>query len=303
MDYRVDVTFEPRYELLSSLHTMICRKSHKKIDLGPAWVKDTLSRITPDFSSTLNDMDVDSDWKITYLLAYLCPEEASPEEFLAWLEEKTPGDLYELIAVYSQQFPKDMGQYRSRTLSVLSSWHEQYFRKLAPEVIEGLRSEAQTRAAELAHQTELSVFIEKTTNGLTFLPKEGLEKLVLVPHYHFQPMNIIYHFGRITLCHYSARFYLGDETDFPPHDYRMLRALAEQSRLKILRFLSGGPRTFTEIVRHLQISKGITHDHVSKLRSGGFIRAHVDGETISEYSLRPEMLDVMHQKLVDYIVN
>ncbi|MCT2197196.1 MULTISPECIES: ArsR/SmtB family transcription factor [unclassified Paenibacillus] len=303
MDYRVEVTFEPRYELLSSLHTMICRKSHKKIDLSPAWVKDTLKQITPDLSSLLSEMEVDSDWKTTYLLAYLCPDGASPEEFLAWLEKKTPGDLYELIAEYSQQFPKDMGQFRSRTLTVLSSWHEQYFRKLEPKVIGGLRSEAQARTAELANQTELSAFIEETTNGLTFMPKEGLEKLVLVPHYHFQPMNIIYHFGRITQCHYSARFYLDDETDFPPHEYRMLRALAEQSRLKILRYLSGGPRTFTEIVRHLQISKGITHDHVSKLRSGGFIRAHIDGETISEYSLRPEMLDVMHRKLVDYIVN
>lgn len=302
MDYRVDVAFEPRYELLSSLHTMICRKSHKKIDLTPAWVKDTLKRITPEFASILGDIEVDGDWKTTYLLAYLCPDGASPEEFLAWLEAKTPGDLYELIAEYSQQFPKDMGQFRSRTLTVLSGWHEQYFRKLEPEVIGALRSEANERIAELAHAEPLA-FIERTTNGLTFTPKEGLEKLVLVPQYHFQPMNVIYHFGKITLCHYSARIYMGGETDFPPHEYRMIRALAEQSRLKILRYLSGGPRTFTEIVRHLKLSKGITHDHVSKLRSGGFIRAHFDGEAVSEYSLRPEMLDVMHRKLVDYIVN
>ncbi|MBM6998296.1 winged helix-turn-helix transcriptional regulator [Paenibacillus sp. DXFW5] len=302
MDYRVDIAFEPRYELLSSLHTMICRKSHKKIDLAPAWVKDTLKQVTPDLGSVLGDMEVDGDWKTTYLLSYLSPEGSSSEEFLAWLEAKTPGDLYELMAEYTQQFPKDMGQFRSRTLKVLTDWHDQYFRKLEPGVIGALRSEAEERKAELAI-VEPASFIERTTNGLTFMPKEGLEKLLLIPQYHFQPMNVIYHFGKITICHYSARIYLGGETDFPPHEYRMIRALAEQSRLKILRYLSGGPRTFTEIVRHLKLSKGITHDHVSKLRSGGFLRAHFDGETVSEYSLRPEMLDVIHRKLVDYIVN
>ncbi|MED4957809.1 winged helix-turn-helix domain-containing protein, partial [Paenibacillus macerans] len=156
------------------------------------------------------------------------------------------------------------------------------------------------RKEELAAAEPLA-FVERTTNGLAFTPKEGLERLVLVPQYHFQPMNVIYHFGKVTLCHYAARIYFGGETDFPPQEYRMIRALGEQSRLKILRYLSEGPRTFTEIVRHLQLSKGITHDHVSKLRSGGFIRAHFEGETVTEYSLRAEMLDVMHRKLVDYI--
>ncbi|MEK3874755.1 MULTISPECIES: ArsR/SmtB family transcription factor [unclassified Paenibacillus] len=300
LDYRVDVTFEPRYELLSSLHTIICRKSHKKIDLAPAWVKETLQCLTPGFAAMLKEMEVDGDWKFTYLLTCLCPAGLAPEAFLAWLEAKTPGDLYELTAGYTQQFPKDMGLYRSRTLEVLSMWNEQYFRRLDPAVPGALRAEAGRRKEELAAAEPLA-FVERTTNGLAFAPKEGLERLVLVPQYHFQPMNVIYHFGKVTLCHYAARIYFGDETDFPPQEYRMIRALGEQSRLKILRYLSEGPRTFTEIVRHLQLSKGITHDHVSKLRSGGFIRAHFEGETVTEYSLRAEMLDVMHRKLVDYI--
>lgn len=292
MDYRVDVTFEPRYELLSSLHTIICRKSHKKIDLAPAWVKETLQCLTPGFAAMLKEMEVDGDWKFTYLLTCLCPAGLAPEAFLAWLQAKTPGDLYELTAGYTQQFPKDMGLYRSRTLEVLSMWNEQYFRRLDPAVPGALRAEAGRRKEELAAAEPLA-FVERTTNGL--------ERLVLVPQYHFQPMNVIYHFGKVTLCHYAARIHFGDETDFPPQEYRMIRALGEQSRLKILRYLSEGPRTFTEIVRHLQLSKGITHDHVSKLRSGGFIRAHFEGETVTEYSLRAEMLDVMHRKLVDYI--
>lgn len=301
MNYVVDTAFEPRFELLSSLHTMICRKSHKKIDISSKWVKDTLNQLTLEFANLLGEAEIDSDWKTTYLLNYVCPGELSPEGFLAWLEAQSPGDLYEQIAAYSQQFPKDMGEFRSRTLKLLSGWNEQYFRRLDPTVLSALLEEVEQRKKEQSSM-KTDQFVDRTTNGLAFRPKEGLERLVLIPQYHFQPMNVIYHFGQVTLCHYSARIYLGDDKNFPPQEYRMIRALGEQSRLKILRYLSEGPRTFTEIVRHLKLSKGITHDHVSKLRSGGFIRAHFEGETVAEYSLRPEMLSEMHGKLMDFIL-
>lgn len=34
MDYEVEVHFQPVYELISSIHTFICKKGSKKIDLG-----------------------------------------------------------------------------------------------------------------------------------------------------------------------------------------------------------------------------------------------------------------------------
>lgn len=303
MNYVIDTVFEPRFELLSSLHTMICRKSHKKIDISSKWIKDTLNQLTPEYTALLSKAEIDSDWKMIYLLNYICPGELSPEGFLAWLEDQSPGDLYEQIAAYSQQFPKDMGEFRSRNLKLLSGWNEQYFCRLDPAVLSALREEARQRREEQSSM-KTDEFVDQTTNGLAFRAKEGLERLVLIPQYHFQPMNVIYHFGQVTLCHYSARIYLGDDKkSLPPQEYRMIRALAEQSRLKILRYLSENPRTFTEIVRHLKLSKGITHDHVSKLRIGGFIRAHFEGETVAEYSLRPEMLNELHSKLMEFILN
>jgi DNA-binding transcriptional ArsR family regulator len=92
------------------------------------------------------------------------------------------------------------------------------------------------------------------------------------------------------------------EGDFlSAHDYRILRSLGEKSRLKILRYLHQGPRTFIEIHRHLKLSKGITHDHITKLRSAGLIHAHFEGENLTVYSLRAGTLDRLQHVIMDYI--
>ncbi|WP_334075537.1 MULTISPECIES: winged helix-turn-helix domain-containing protein [Paenibacillus] len=303
MTYQLDIEYKAIYELANSLHTYICRKSHKKIMLAPNWVKEVGRTLTPEFASLLGRMEVDADWKWTYLLLYLCREGEHAEDFLSWLEGKSVGDLYELMAEYGQPFPKDMGQFRSRTLSIFPQWNEQYFKHTDSAIRESLRLEAERRKKELAAQERHGDLAERMTRGLVFEPKEGLERLVLVPQYHFQPMNVIYHFGKITLCHYSARVSNDNPSAFPQPEYLTIRALGEQNRLKVLRLLHEGPKSFSEIVRHLNISKGITHDHISKLRTGGLIRAHIEGETVTEYSLRLDSLEELQKKLMAYITN
>ncbi|MDU0201961.1 ArsR/SmtB family transcription factor [Paenibacillus sp. MAH-36] len=302
VDYIIHTTFEPLHELINSLHTYICRKSYKKIDLTSAWAKETRKRLTPEFASLLDQTEVDSNWKLTYLLVHLCPDKQQVNQFLSWLEGLSPGDLYELMSEYSSQFPDNMAAFRSKTLSLFSQWNELYFQHMDPLIIQRLQGEAEDRKA-LQPTMEPSAFVDKTTNGLCFKPMKGLEKLLLIPQYHFQPINVISSFRQLTICNYAARIYFNDEEDLPPHEYRIIRSLAEMSRLKILRYLHQGPRSFIEIVRHLQLSKGITHDHISKLRSAGLIYAHFEGETLTEYSLREDALLHLQNKLTSYIKN
>ncbi|MCY9660045.1 winged helix-turn-helix domain-containing protein [Paenibacillus chondroitinus] len=302
VDYKIDTTFEPLHELINSLHTYICRKSYKKIDLTSAWAKETRKRLTPEFASLLDQTEVDSNWKLTYLLVHLCPEKQHVHQFLSWLEGLGAGDLYELMSEYSSQFPDNMAAFKSRTLSLFSEWNELYFQHIDPVIIQRLQNEAENRKA-LQPAMDSNTFVDETTNGLCFKPMKGLEKLLLIPQYHFQPINVVSSFRQLTICNYAARIYFNDEEDLPPHEYRIIRSLAEMSRLKILRYLHQGPRSFIEIVRHLQLSKGITHDHISKLRSAGLIYAHFEGETLTEYSLREGALLHLQNKLTSYIKN
>ncbi|MBM7567514.1 ArsR/SmtB family transcription factor [Paenibacillus sacheonensis] len=300
MMYSLDVRFKPLFEIMGSLHAYVCRKSHKKLDLSPAWAKEVRQRITPQLAELLDRVQIDGDWKLTYLLVHLCPGE-DVGDFVDWLRGMTPGELYELMSPYGNQFPNQMGEFRDHAITLFEQWNEQYFRHIDPAILERLGEEALHRKAKLS-SAEPIAFVDETTNGLLFVPMDGLERVILMPQYHFQPINVVSHFGKVTICHYAARLYVGDEEDFlTPHEYRMIRSVSEKSRLKILRYLSQGPRSFIEIVRHLELSKGITHDHISKLRYAGMVTAHFEGETLTAYSVRKSALEQVHSKIMDYI--
>lgn len=300
MNYDIEVKFEELYEFIISLHTYLCRKSHKKIDLTSVWAEEIRGRIIPPAASRFDEAEINGDWKITYLIILLCPVPERADLFLNWLEGLSTGDLYELLDGYINQFPENMTAYRSKLLYLFSDWYELYFRHLDGTVTAALREEAARQKALLALQPG-ETFVEDATNGLIFRPVPGQEKLLLIPQYHFQPLNVIYHYGRLTLCHYNARIYPEKGEGLSPHDMRIIRCLGEASRLKILRFLHEKPRTYSEIVRHLKLSKGITHDHISKLRSAGLIYGYLEGETLTEYGLRVKNLSYVQEQIRHYI--
>ncbi|NIK69095.1 MULTISPECIES: winged helix-turn-helix domain-containing protein [unclassified Paenibacillus] len=299
MEYQIDIDFKPLNEAISSLHTYICRKSHKKLDLSASWAQETRARLTPELANWLDELSIDQEWKFAFLLVYLSPEADVPG-FVNWLSKQSTGELYERMSPYSSSFPVDMNAFKAKLLKLFTLWQNQYFEGISPEILRSLEEVAAERRA-VQSTTPAWQFVDETTNGLIFEPITDLNKLVLIPQYHFQPINIVSHFNQLTLCYYSARVDLSDDDFMSAHDYRILRSLGEKSRLKILRYLHQGPRTFIEIHRYLKLSKGITHDHISKLRSAGLIHAHFEGENLTLYSLRAGALDRLQHVIMDYI--
>ncbi|REE81197.1 regulatory ArsR family protein [Paenibacillus taihuensis] len=299
MTYSLDIRFKPLYEVISSLHAYICKKSHKKLDLTETWPKQARQRFTPELVEILDSLSIDGDWKLTYLLVFLCPNEDAAG-FAEWLRGLTAGALYELMSPYGNQFPANMTVFRDRTAKLFELWDKQYFQHIDTALINRLDEDVRIRKQALP-SLDPAQFVDETSNGLYFEPVKGLEKLVLMPQYHFQPFNVVHHYGSLTVCHYAARIDMDEDDFLSTHEYRMIRSVAERSRLKILRFLHKGPRSFIEIVRHLELSKGITHDHIAKLRHAGMLTAHFEGETLTVYSLRIGALAQMYGKLMEYI--
>ncbi|AIQ30743.1 MULTISPECIES: ArsR/SmtB family transcription factor [Paenibacillus] len=299
MDYEVEVHFQPVYELISSIHTFICKKGSKKIDLGTPWAAEVSRGLSPELLEALEETDLDNDWKLLNLLIYLCPDKDSVERVLEWLEGLSVGEMYEALAGYVSVFPVQMEQYRSRMVFLLSEWNRQYFSSCSPDIIKKLQQHAEERRQALAG-SPVADFVNKTTNGFYFMPGDGLRRLVLIPQFHFQPINIIYNFGPLTICHYAGKIQIAEE-EIPPSMHRTLRSLGEKSRLKILKSLGGERKSFTEIARQAGLSKGIVHDHISSLRSAGLLNAYIEGENVTSYSLRLEGIQQMNEQLFAYL--
>ncbi|MEK5238375.1 helix-turn-helix transcriptional regulator [Paenibacillus sp. FSL L8-0470] len=299
MEYGIEVQFEPIYELVNSIHTFICKKSNKKIDLGTPWAAEVAGKLSPGLLSALEETDLGNDWKLLNLLIYLCPAKQNVESALNWLESLSVGEIYETLAGHVSVFPVQMEQFRSRMTYLLTEWNRQYFSTSDPAILAKLQEHTMERNRELK-TNNTSDFVNKTTNGFYFLPGDGLRRLVLIPQFHFQPVNIIYNFGTLTICHYAARIMLTDE-EISPFMYRTLRSLGEKSRLKILQSVGGERKTFTEIVKQAGISKGIVHDHIFSLRCAGLLHAYVEGENVTAYSLRLEGIHRMNEQLFKYL--
>ena len=299
MDYEVEVQFQPVHELVSSIHTFICKKSNKKIELGTSWAAEVTSGLSSELLEALEETDLDNDWKLLNLLLYLCPVKDTVESTLQWLEALTVGEMYETLAGYVSVFPVQMEQYRSKMFFLLSEWNRQYFSTCSPDITVRLKQHTEERRQTLKGST-VADFVNKTTNGFYFMPGEGLRRLVLIPQFHFQPINIIYNFGPLTICHYAARIPALEE-EISPFMHRTLRSLGEKSRLKILKSLGGERKSFTEIAKQAGISKGIVHDHISSLRSAGLLNAYIEGENVTAYSLRLEGIQQMNEQLFNYL--
>ncbi|CAM2845821.1 winged helix-turn-helix domain-containing protein [Paenibacillus sediminis] len=299
MSYEVEVQFAPVHELLNSLHTYICRKSYKKTDLGVSWAKEVRNKITEEFASVLDHTEVNYDWKLVYLLLYLCPCNTEVETFLGWLEGLSAGEIYEMLSQYVNRFPDNVDEYRKRIHYLLSEWNKQYFQKWDRNMIDRLKQHAVQKQQEM-NESPLMNFVDETTNGFHFVPIEGLERLIFIPQYHFQPANIIYHFGKVTICNYSSRIHEVND-DIPVMMHKAIRSLGEKSRLRILQYLYQEPKSFTEIVKHVGISKGIVHDHLFNLRTAGLIYAYIEGENVIGYSLRTQGIEQMYEQLLLYV--
>lgn len=71
---------------------------------------------------------------------------------------------------------------------------------------------------------------------------------------------------------------------------RLLGALAAPERLKIVRFLSDGPRNVTEIADMLKVAPVNVSHHLNVLKQARLIRGKKQGRFV-HYALRPGVLE------------
>jgi DNA-binding transcriptional ArsR family regulator len=238
------------------------------------------------------------------LLVRVCPVE--PREaatFLDWLAGLSTGDAYEVLAPRLRdarpRLPRDFTAWRDRTVQVLRVWHAAYFETIDPAILPGLRTCADALRQRLDGPPQ--ALIEEVTNGVLVEPVDEPLTVTLVPQYHERPYNheAIEQAGIIIL--YPADI-LPPPADAPPAGLlRLTRALSDESRLRMLRFVADGPRSLTEVARFIGLSQPTVHHHLVQLRAAGLVRVHFVIGSTNRYSLRPHALDQLSDQLGSYL--
>lgn len=301
--YSVEVDSAPAYELCVSLMAYLSREEHKTLDLGAGWVKTVRRQVSPAFTAELARFKKALCHVSFDLLIWQCPAPRDAAGFLRWCGALSIGELYERLAPYAlpdnMAFLADLGRLQEQYLELLTTWNEQYFRHIDPTIVQSLDDDAAAKRALLQTHEPLDV-VEMATAGIRLDPVPDLERVVLVPQYHDRPWNARSNWRGVRFFLYPADV-LPPPAGAPPLGLlRITRALADESRLRILHLLADGPRSLTEITRQAGLANSTVHHHMGVLRASGLVRLHMTAEG-SRYSLRPDGLEILTRHWHAYI--
>jgi DNA-binding transcriptional ArsR family regulator len=186
---------------------------------------------------------------------------------------------------------RDPQQTVTDLVRVLAAWAER-FTPIESRVTAILERDYDSRAADRATLTPVDL-IERTTNGIRWLPEGGVKRVILAPSYFSRPYNFLMSASDFRLFGYPVSDEALEEVDplaAPQSVVRLHRALGDETRLKILKLLAGRDLYLTEIAQQLELSKPTIKHHLALLRSAGLVTITESG-TVVYYSLRRNRLD------------
>jgi DNA-binding transcriptional ArsR family regulator len=183
---------------------------------------------------------------------------------------------------------------------VLRAWHEQ-FAPIEERVRVMEERDVEARRADFDH-LPLADAIERATNGYRPALGNGTQHLLLVPSYFGRPYNYTFAGEGWHLIAYPlAEGALdGDTGAAPAATVRLFRALGDDSRMRILRYLADGDLYLTEIADRMGTSKPTAKHHLAQLRAAGLVTVTEAGN-MTYYSLRRDRVEEAGSDLTRYL--
>jgi DNA-binding transcriptional ArsR family regulator len=195
-------------------------------------------------------------------------------------------DLQALKAIYGGKLvaPKDLSvllaawanaaEFGEHFLQALALYVDVFFgeeeNRIAPMLAEAL-SEAQV----LAQQLDLTALLEELSQGVRYSETPPVSSLVLVPSFWATPLIVR---GKVAedqeLMVFGARpptASLVPGEVVPDALFRALKALADPTRLRILRYLTAEPLTPSELAQRLRLRPPTVTHHLHTLRLAGLV--------------------------------
>jgi DNA-binding transcriptional ArsR family regulator len=184
-------------------------------------------------------------------------------------------------------------------IEVLSSWYDRVWKAEALTIAPILERDAAAKHTMLSEQS-IDDFVRTATNGVEFVPRPGIERIVMIPSFVRRPLVAYAEFAENQLIIYPvADESVTAETDEPPRRLvRLSKALGDEKRLRVLRALADGEKTLMELAEMFGVAKTTMHHHMIVLRSAGLVSVGVGQK---RYRLREEALPDVGGLLSGYL--
>lgn len=193
--------------------------------------------------------------------------------------------------------PETFGE---QALQALQAYFEVFFAEEEDRIRPKLE-QALLRAQTLADRLPLPDLLEELSQGIRF--GEGLERpsLVLAPSFWVSPLIIISQLdAQHDILLFGGR---PEDASLVPGDmvpdglFQPLKALADPTRLRILRYLAEEPLTPTELARRLRLRAPTVIHHLNTLRLAGLVHLTFERKGDRRYAARMSRVRSMCSQL------
>jgi DNA-binding transcriptional ArsR family regulator len=189
-------------------------------------------------------------------------------------------------------------------LQALTTYHQVFFKEEEERIRPILRM-ALEQAQEAARKLDLPALLEELSHGVHFKQAETAGQVILVPSYWSSPLVF---YGWIPnhrlLVLFGTQPEIHDLTPgeaLPQDLVDTMKAVADPSRLRILRYLSSGPQTPSELARRLRLRPPTVTHHLNALRLAGLVEITLPADGERGYGLRREALNEALSLLVEFL--
>jgi DNA-binding transcriptional ArsR family regulator len=195
-----------------------------------------------------------------------------------------PKALANILKWWSQ--PEDFGE---RYLAALHAYQGAFFAEEERRILPVLEA-ALAQAQEMAGLLEFPDLVDALSQGVQIAALFEAEEVVLAPSYWSTPLVVYARQDQATmLLLFGGR---PAETGLVPGELvpdamlRALKALADPTRLKVLRYLSGEPLTPAQLARRLRLRAPTMIHHLNALRLAGLVHVSLEAEGEKRYTIR-----------------
>ena len=172
----------------------------------------------------------------------------------------------------------------------------------AAESMHAIGRDVQYRQAQLDAGRSVAEIVLAATNGYELSGDPTIRRIVLLPSYWIRPWLVVGRRGDAeVLTTVVAEEFLILPPEAPsPALLRLVKALADENRLTLLRRLTSGPISLTEATAELDVAKATAHHHLAILRQAGLVVIGGEGRG-SRYALRQDPPTVTAEALAAYL--
>jgi DNA-binding transcriptional ArsR family regulator len=197
-----------------------------------------------------------------------------------------------------------------RFLKAMMTYYEVFFAEEELR-IRPLLETARQQAEKLASTLTIPDLLEELSRGVHFEQAETAEKIILAPSYWSSPLvfyswlpveppqanrNLLVIFGALPEAHD-----LTPGEALPQDLVDTMKAIADPTRLRILRYLAGGPLGPADLARRLRLRPPTVIHHLNALRLAGLVEIILHSEDERGYQLRREALNDALSLLIDFL--